>query len=66
MLDCSLSRTFSPTACGSQITYIEAMLNRANARLAIGFDAVCVFVNDKVDADVIHWLRKYGAGAAKY
>eukprot|EP01052_Picozoa_sp_SAG31_P011231 SAG31_NODE_632_length_13389_cov_4.818360_2_plen_102_part_00 len=39
--------------------YVETSLSHDTVRLALGFDGICVFVNDVVDADVIHWLRKY-------
>jgi D-lactate dehydrogenase len=35
---------------GYQITYFDAHLGAATAPLARGFDAVCAFVNDKIDA----------------
>ena len=43
--------------------YFEAKLTKDTARLAKGYDAVCVFVNDLVDANVIEKLAKYGVEA---
>jgi D-lactate dehydrogenase len=40
-----------------QIRYLEPRLNRDTARLTDPADAVCVFVNDQVDADTIAALR---------
>ncbi len=42
-----------------ELTFLETRLNETTAALAQGFDAVCVFVNDKVDAPV---LEKLAAG----
>ena len=42
------------------ITYFEAMLNEKTARLAKGFDAICIFVNDKVNKEVIDILCEEG------
>ena len=36
-----------------QITYFEAPLNSDTTNLTSGFDAVCIFVNDKLDDEVI-------------
>ncbi|RMF39413.1 MAG: 2-hydroxyacid dehydrogenase [Planctomycetota bacterium] len=43
-----------------QFTYIEAKLNKETAALAQGYPAVCVFVNDQVDADVLEVLHAGG------
>ncbi len=43
-----------------EITYFETILNEKTAKLAKGFDAVCVFVNDHLDAEVIRLLSEYG------
>ncbi|MGR7922720.1 2-hydroxyacid dehydrogenase [Zobellella denitrificans] len=45
---------------GFDITWFEARLEASTAALGQGFDAVCVFVNDKVDADVIQVLAAAG------
>jgi D-lactate dehydrogenase len=53
---------FDATAAklGHQITYIEATLNASTAPLAKGFDAVCIFVNDKCDAPTVDQLAACG------
>ena len=48
---------------GVEIKYFEANLNRDTAALAAGFDAVCVFVNDTVDAVVVDKLYQLGVKA---
>ena len=48
---------------GVEIKYFEANLNRDTAALAAGFDAVCVFVNDTVDAVVVDKLCQLGVKA---
>lgn len=45
---------------GHEIEYIEAHLREATTGLAAGADAVCVFVNDTVNAAVIESLAKLG------
>ncbi|MDO4398653.1 MAG: 2-hydroxyacid dehydrogenase [Oscillospiraceae bacterium] len=45
---------------GVKFKFFEAKLNADTAKLANGFDGVCVFVNDDVNADVIE--RLYEAG----
>jgi D-lactate dehydrogenase len=45
---------------GLNIKYFESKLNIDTASLARGSDAVCVFVNDTVDAEVIEALHEYG------
>jgi D-lactate dehydrogenase len=41
-------------------TYFEAPLNNKTANLCFGFEAVCVFVNDKIDAETAQILSKNG------
>lgn len=55
-------RAFSKAneAFGHEISYFEPRLTVDTAKLAIGFDAVCAFVNDHVDADVIKIIRDGG------
>ena len=48
---------------GAKIKYFETKLNADTAELAAGYDAVCVFVNDSVDAAVIDRLAALGVGA---
>ena len=48
---------------GIEIKYYEPNLNRDTVSLASGFDAVCVFVNDTVDAVVVDRLYEMGVKA---
>ncbi|QDS88141.1 D-lactate dehydrogenase [Rosistilla ulvae] len=43
-----------------EIVYIEARLSQQTVQLAEGFPAVCVFVNDLVDAEVLQQLHAGG------
>ena len=43
-----------------EIKYFETRLNEDTVSLANGYDAVCVFVNDTVNAAVIEKLHSYG------
>jgi len=43
-----------------QLTYFDAALNSNTTNLALGFDSVCVFVNDKVDKATIEKLATAG------
>jgi D-lactate dehydrogenase len=43
-----------------ELVYLEAKLDPITASLADGFDAVCVFVNDQVDAEVVARLAEGG------
>lgn len=43
-----------------ELEFFEEQLNSRNAFLAEGFDAVCVFVNDKVNSTAIAALEKLG------
>lgn len=45
---------------GVTIKYFETKLNTDTADLAHGFDGVCVFVNDTIDAAVIDRLQEMG------
>jgi D-lactate dehydrogenase len=45
---------------GHQLTYFEVRLSRETANLAAGADAVCAFVNDEVNADVLASLAAKG------
>lgn len=47
-------------AYGFSLKFFDASLSAETAGLAKGYDAVCVFVNDKVDADVITQLKEQG------
>ena len=46
-----------------EIKYFEAKLNIDTVSLASGFDAVCVFVNDAVTAEVVEKLSEMGVKA---
>ena len=48
---------------GVSIKYFETRLNEDTVELAHGFDAVCVFVNDTVNAAVIDRLVSLGVKA---
>lgn len=43
-----------------QIVYFDAPLNKHTVNLVVGFDAVCVFVNDKLNSYIITELKKHG------
>ena len=45
---------------GHDIIFFEPHLTPETCSLASGFDTVCVFVNDKLDADILKALNKYG------
>lgn len=46
-----------------QLTYFDASLHSDTTNLALGFEAVCVFVNDKVDRKTIELLSGNGIKA---
>lgn len=48
---------------GVEIKYFESGLNPDTVSLAAGFDAVCVFVNDIVSAEVVERLYELGVKA---
>lgn len=48
---------------GIEIKYYESKLNADTVSLAAGFDAVCVFVNDSVNAQVVEKLHELGVKA---
>jgi D-lactate dehydrogenase len=52
--------TLANTAHGHQITFFEPRLTAATAGLADGFAAVCAFVNDQLDSEVITTLAAGG------
>jgi len=43
-----------------ELTYFEASLSSITTNLTLGFDAICVFVNDKVDRETIEKLSING------
>lgn len=54
-------RTFlTANNTGHELTFFELPLNEQTALLAEGFEAVCVFVNDTVNAQVLQILQKNG------
>ena len=48
---------------GIEIKYFESHLNADTVSLAAGFDAVCVFVNDNLSAEVVEKLHALGVKA---
>lgn len=48
---------------GFELAYFDAALDATTAGLAQGFDAVCVFVNDRLDAPVLRALHGLGVRA---
>ena len=56
-------RKFFDTASSAfhhELIYHEVRLSTATMELAKGFDCVCVFVNDQLDADVLQTLAREG------
>ena len=53
---------YAPPA-GIEIKYFESNLNIDTVSLAAGFDAVCVFVNDIINAEVVQKLYDLGVKA---
>jgi D-lactate dehydrogenase len=47
-------------AYGHELTFFEPRLTRHTSPLASGFPAICVFVNDQVDASVLRDLTQQG------
>jgi D-lactate dehydrogenase len=45
---------------GHEIVFFDAALNASTAPLAEGFEAVCIFVNDKCDAQALAILARLG------
>jgi len=45
---------------GQELTFFEERLNGNSAFMAEGFEGVCVFVNDRVDREVLEALREKG------
>lgn len=43
-----------------KLTYFDSALNAETTNLTVGFDAACVFVNDKIDAPTIEKLAHNG------
>lgn len=51
------------TKHGHHFTYFEAKLDKHTVNLAKGYDAVCAFVNDHLDAPVLNMLHEFGIQA---
>ena len=49
-------------AYGHDLVYFDSLLELETASLAAGFAAVCVFVNDRADAQTIDVLARRGTG----
>ena len=45
---------------GFEIKYLETKLNHETAPLAMGYDAVCIFVNDVADKETLNILKECG------
>ena len=45
---------------GQELTFFEARLSPLTVKLTEGFDSICVFVNDQLDASVLIGLKKAG------
>jgi D-lactate dehydrogenase len=45
---------------GVELSYFEARLDKNTAVLAEGHDAICIFVNDTCDAEVLEELHGRG------
>lgn len=45
---------------GHELTYFEARLNHSTRVLATGFPAVCIFINDQLDASTLEAIAKQG------
>lgn len=56
----SLQQCTSDKITSQSFSFFPHLLNAETAQLCDGFDAVCVFVNDEVDAKTIEILHKVG------
>jgi D-lactate dehydrogenase len=57
------NNSFSPAVKETpdiKLSYFDARLDQTTAPLAEGHDAVCIFVNDVCDADVLKQLHDHG------
>jgi len=48
------------TSAGHELTFLQPRLDASTAPLADGFEAVCVFVNDQLNAEVLELLASGG------
>jgi D-lactate dehydrogenase len=46
-----------------EFTYHSSSLSEQNASIAEGHDAICIFVNDQCDAEVLRILQRHGVKA---
>ena len=53
-----LAKEVGPGTYNSEITYIEARLTKQTAALSKGHDAICIFVNDDCDREVVDILHE--------
>ncbi len=59
----SYDRTFFDEAnkeYGHELVYFEPRLTQETLKLAQGFHAICIFVNDRLDADMLQQLSRSG------
>jgi D-lactate dehydrogenase len=54
VFDCSFKQS------QHKITYLETRLNPQSALLSVGYDVVCSFANDRLDAETLEVLKKNG------
>lgn len=47
------------TTSKHQLTYFDVALNIDTAKLALGFEAICAFSNDKIDSETIKILARH-------
>lgn len=52
--------TTANATAGHELSYFETRLSKETRRLAAGFEAVCVFVNDELDATLLRDLSAEG------
>ena len=45
---------------GFELEFLEPKLSEQTVTLASGYDAICIFVNDSANANIINKLHKYG------
>ena len=50
----------NPESTGIEFKYLDVRLDLTTAILASECEAVCIFVNDRCDAEVIAYLHKLG------
>ena len=50
----------NPEGSDLEFTFLDALLDKSTAQLAVGHDAVCIFVNDTCDEPVLQKLSALG------